>query len=144
MTNGTSSPHLELQRSLEELARVHAFVEAVVERSGWPAALIFPLQLCLEEAISNVIRHGAASGGETAIRVTLAERGEDRTVVACVEDEGAPFDPTAAPPAPPGRSLAELAKGGHGLGLMRRFAARVSYSRIGAKNRLVLEFGTAA
>src|ERR1700685_1266943 len=96
MDNGVSGSVLELPRHLEQVARLHAFVADVVARSGWPASLVFPVQLCLEEAGSNVLRHGAPGAADPAIRVTLGERG-DRMVVACVEDQGAPFDPTQVP-----------------------------------------------
>jgi anti-sigma regulatory factor (Ser/Thr protein kinase) len=135
-----TEPHrLVLRRDLAEMDLVRRFVEAVAQRSGWHSALIFPLQLCLEEAVSNVIRHGVVRCGVPEIRVSLGER-EDR-VVAWVEDDGEEFDPTGISPRPPVASLADNPVGGTGVRLMRQFATRMEYARVGPSNRLVLEFG---
>lgn len=135
----TGTHHLVLRRDIAEMSRVNRFIADVAQRSGWPATLIFPLQLCLEEAISNVIRHGVMRGGDSEIRVSLGERNDH--VVACVEDEGEAFDPTQFAPPPRPASLADIPVGGMGIHLMRKFTARLAYARIGSRNRLVLEFG---
>src|SRR5262245_27706355 len=83
---------LVLANDAAELGRLAGFVEACARRVVLPDKVSFAIQLCLEEAISNVIRHGAAAGAATWIVATLRrERGE---VTLCVEDNGAPFDPT--------------------------------------------------
>jgi serine/threonine-protein kinase RsbW len=135
-----AEPHrLVLRRDLAEMGLVTRFVEDVARRSGWQSALVFPLQLCLEEAVSNVIRHGVVRRGVPEIRVSLAER--DDRVVALVEDDGEAFDPTGIAPRPPVSSLADNPVGGTGVRLMRQFATRMEYARVGPSNRLVLEFG---
>ncbi len=134
----TGAHVLVVRRDLDELGGVNRFIEDVVRRAGWPASLIQPLQLCLGESVSNVIRHGVVGGGGAEIRVSLSERGG--RVIACVEDEGAAFDPTAVAPPPPLRSLADARVGGLGIHLMRQYSARMVYARVGPCNRLVLEF----
>ncbi|HUB96378.1 MAG TPA: ATP-binding protein [Stellaceae bacterium] len=138
--DGAETHRLVLRRDLAEMTRVARFVDDVVQRAGWRKALVFPLQLCLEEAVSNVIRHGVVRRGDPAIRVALADHGG--RVVASVEDDGEAFDPTAIPPQPIAPSLADCPTGGFGVGLMRRFAVRIAYARVGASNRLVFEFGS--
>jgi serine/threonine-protein kinase RsbW len=130
--------HLSLRRDLAEMSEVNRFIKDVVQRSGWPASLIFPLQLCLEETVSNVIRHGVVHGTDADIRLSLGER--EGRVVACVEDDGEEFDPTRFVPGPLPRSLADVHVGGMGVHLTRQYAARIAYVRVGPCNRLVLEF----
>jgi anti-sigma regulatory factor (Ser/Thr protein kinase) len=138
----TGSHHLSLRRDITELGQVNRFIEDVVQRSGWSAALIFPLQLCLEETVANVIRHGVVHDTASEIRLSLGER--EGRVVACVEDDGEEFDPTRFVPDPPPRALEDVPVGGMGIHLTRRFAERISYVRVGPCNRLVLEFGKGA
>ena len=128
---------LALRRDIGEIVRATAWMEGIAAQSAWPAAVIFRLQLCLEEAISNVIRHGrAASAGE----ILLSLEDQDERVTACVEDESDPFDPTQYPPLEPPSTIAGAKVGGFGIALMRRFATEVSYQRIGGRNRLRLVF----
>jgi anti-sigma regulatory factor (Ser/Thr protein kinase) len=44
-----------------------------------------------------------------------------------IEDDGAPFDPLAAPPPPAGGSLEEVQLGGLGIPMIRKLAARLAY-----------------
>ena len=51
-------PRLTLKSQLEDLTLVWPWVEAIADRYSVPADTQFAIQLCLEEALSNVIRHG--------------------------------------------------------------------------------------
>ena len=65
-------------------------------------------------------------------------------LVACLEDDGTPFDPTkVAPPQQP-TSLADARVGGLGVHLIRKLTTDMHYERIGGRNRLILEFGPSA
>ena len=128
---------LALHRDIAEVARATAWMEGIARQSAWSDALIFRLRLCLEEAISNIIRHGhGASTGE--ILLSLAE--QDERVTVCVEDESDAFDPTQQPSPKLPSTLAEATVGGFGIRLMRRYATTMSHQRVGARNRLVLVF----
>lgn len=143
MDHSLSGAHrLALRRDLSEIGLLNRFIEELAQASGWPARLIFTLQLCLEEAVANVIRHGSVRGGASAICVWVGERAD--RIIACVEDEGEAFDPTGFNSPPPPHSLPEASVGGMGIPLMRRFTTRIDYARVGPRNRLVLEFGKGA
>jgi anti-sigma regulatory factor (Ser/Thr protein kinase) len=49
---------LTLRSELVEVARVPPWVEKLAARHALPERTQFAMDLCLEEAISNVIRHG--------------------------------------------------------------------------------------
>jgi serine/threonine-protein kinase RsbW len=128
---------LVLRNDLAELDRLASWLE------GWadgnvPPDTSFALQLCLEEAVANIIMHGAVSKDGSEIAVELDHDGS--TLRASVEDGGRQFDPTGfAPPTPP-TSLASAKVGDLGIRLMRNFANGMRYERRGGRNRSTFWF----
>jgi anti-sigma regulatory factor (Ser/Thr protein kinase) len=114
------------------------WVDRFLQRVGASQETAFGLHLCLEEAVSNIIRHGGPL--EDGIRVTLCT-GEGG-VLARIEDDGPPFDPSEALPRRPPASLDDALPGGFGLPLMRGFASQIRYERVGSRNRLLLLLAT--
>ena len=94
----------------------------------------FRLELVLVETVTNIIEHGSVDDDEcSAIEVQVAC---DRTrIVAQVEDDGPPFDPTAAPVHRQPASLAEAPVGGLGLHLIRSYTEDWEYRRINQRNQ---------
>jgi serine/threonine-protein kinase RsbW len=129
---------LALRRDLSEIERATIWMENIAAQSAWPKTLIFRLRLCLEEAISNVIRHGRTEGATGEILLALEE--QDQRVTASVEDEGQAFDPTQHPVPERASSIEGTRLGGFGIHLMRRFATQLIYQRVGPRNRLLLMF----
>jgi anti-sigma regulatory factor (Ser/Thr protein kinase) len=128
--------HLAVRRDLADLAQIQPWVEQLAEAGGWSRGASFAVQLCLEEALANIIMHGAMPA-EDAIEVAVADPDGD-DIVLSVESRGTPFDSTGYPePAAPG-SLAEAGLGGQGIRLMRRFATSMRYERAGDRDRLEL------
>jgi anti-sigma regulatory factor (Ser/Thr protein kinase) len=99
--------------------------------------LSFALQLCLEEAVANVIMYGATDG-ELKIAIELERR--DRTLVVRIEDNGQPFDPTLVAPHPLPTTLKDAKIGDLGIHLVRSFASQMDYERRHGQNRLTLRF----
>jgi len=130
--------HLVLRRDLAEIARMAAWIDAQARILALSDGMIFRLQLCLEEAISNIVRHGIAPAGGEEIRLSLG--GRQTRVTAWVEDGGEAFDPLQIPPPEPATSIADAKPGGLGIHLMRQFATRIEYQRLGSRNRLIMDF----
>lgn len=127
-----------LRNDFAELGRLAAFVEDYARRVRLPPKATFAIELCLEEAVTNVIRHGAAEGRASSIVATLQR--EPDAVTLCIEDDGAPFDPTLVEPYVPPASLEEAKIGGLGLHLMREFSTYMRYERSADRNRLNMVF----
>lgn len=91
-------------------------------------------ELCLDELVTNVIRYGAAR----TLTVSVERAGLDLEIA--IEDDGRPFDPTAAvlPPLP--HTLEEAVPGGRGLLLVRSIAPTIRYERRDEANRVTLAF----
>jgi anti-sigma regulatory factor (Ser/Thr protein kinase) len=132
---------LILKSRLDELASLWAWVESLGAEYAIPADTQFAIQLCLEEALSNLIRHGYQGEPDHSIRVEFTA--QDGEVGFVVEDHAPPFDPLAADAAnsaPAPRSIDELPLGGRGIGLMRKFSAHIAYEPLDGGNRLTLRF----
>ena len=129
---------LTLHNDLAEVARVTAWAEEMATAAGLPRRTAYALQLCLEEAVTNIVTHAFAPGMRHSIEVVL--RRDATGFHAEITDDGRVFDPMShKPPAPP-TDLASVPVGGLGIKLMRRFADNVTYQRCGATNRLTLSF----
>ena len=127
---------LVLRNHLAELNRLAVWIEGWAQNSVFPD-VSFALQLCLEEAVANVIMYGGSDRG-LEIAVELERRGG--TLVARIEDNGQPFDPTQISPPPPASSLKDAKIGDLGIHLMRSFAGHLDYERRNGRNRLTLRF----
>jgi serine/threonine-protein kinase RsbW len=98
----------------------------------------FAVQLCLEEAVANVIMYGGASDERLEIMVEVERNGA--LLVARVVDNGREFDPTRVPAPSTPISLADAKVGDLGIHLMRSFASAMHYERRDGCNRLTLRF----
>jgi anti-sigma regulatory factor (Ser/Thr protein kinase) len=134
----TDARRLLLHRDLAELERLAVWIENWAARD-LSADLSFAVQVCLEEAVANIMMYSAAKDAPLEIVVEVEHK--DKALVARIEDNGSAFDPTqvARPPVP--ASLAEAKVGHLGIHLMRSFASGMHYERHDSRNRLTMRFG---
>lgn len=105
---------------------------AFVADHAIPEASAARLLVCVDELVSNVLRHGACDRDAC---VTLELRREGDGIELAITDDCPPFDPLARP-AFSGPDAAS--GGGVGLELVRRWAHGMTYERAGEENRLVV------
>jgi anti-sigma regulatory factor (Ser/Thr protein kinase) len=107
---------------------------------GIPAEPLWRLDLCVTEALANVIAHGGAGAGSRPICLRLDVRrgasGGEASVT--VSDGGTAFDPLTAPPKARPRTLAEAEPGGQGLPMLRQFSDALDYSYSEGQNHLTI------
>jgi anti-sigma regulatory factor (Ser/Thr protein kinase) len=134
---------LVVRADLDEFPQLVEWTEGFARRLELPASTSYAMQLCLEEAFSNIVRHALFGRSDKAdqdkdVRLTLARH--DGAVVLTIEDSAAAFDPltVAAPTAP--ASIEDAVVGGQGIHLMRKFSQRMEYERRDGMNRLRLHF----
>src|SRR5579864_4095298 len=137
--NDTTGERLNLRSRISELTQLHPWIERLALRHKIPANTQFAMNLCLEEAISNIIRHGYSGDPDHSIVIWFTSPREDYFVFV-VEDEAPPFNPVELPELPPLNSLEELAIGGQGVRLLRRFADALEYQATPSGNRLSIGF----
>lgn len=103
----------EMSRTLDEA------VDAMV-RYGWvDGDLRFRARLCLEEALTNAIRHGNRGNETLRVRLEIEQDGDLCRIR--VSDQGNGFCPENVPGPKPDQL------GGRGVCIMRRYMEDVSY-----------------
>jgi len=133
----TSARRLLLYGDLAELKRLAIWLEGWAMRD-LSASLSFAVQVCLEEAVANIIMYSTTTDDRLEIVVEVEHR--DQTLVARIEDNGSAFDPTQVPRPSVPASLAEAQVGNLGIHLMRSFASGLHYERRDSRNRLTMQF----
>ena len=129
---------LTLRNDLAEVARATAWANDIATAARLSPRTVYALQLCLEEAVTNIIKHAFEPGTRHAIQVELWR--DDTGFQAEITDDGRAFDPLAHEPSQQPPDLASAPVGGLGIKLMRSFADNVTYHRCGARNRLIFSF----
>ncbi len=121
-----------------DLRDLSAWCRAWAAAAGLSRDGSFGVELCLNEAVTNVVQHGAADKATVAIDVRLETCvGGVRMVIA---DNAAAFNPIEYPIRPLPPSLADMRTGGLGILLIRTYAHMVDYRREGDRNVLMLTF----
>jgi serine/threonine-protein kinase RsbW len=129
---------MRIRNDSGELDKLTRWIIGACDAARLSKKTAFAVQLCLDEAVANILEHGEGSARASAIAADL-ERSESEVVLA-IEDDGGPFDPSliAAPQTP--QTLEAASSGGRGIHLIRQFSSRMEYIRAGGRNRLRLTF----
>jgi len=135
----TTRERLELRSRMSELAQIFPWIERLASRHAIPANTQFAMNLCLEEVLSNIIRHGYSGQAGHSIAVRFASPRKDYYIFS-VEDEAPPFNPVEAPELPALNALDDTGVGGQGIRLLRRFADALEYQSTPTGNRLSIGF----
>jgi anti-sigma regulatory factor (Ser/Thr protein kinase) len=126
-----SKVSIAIGNTIPEMARVVDLVDRFAAVHGIPQAIGNDLNLCLDELLNNTIAYGYDDKGNHSIVVTLSLT--DDRLIAEIQDDGKPFDPREATPAPKG-SLQSRKIGGLGLHIVTTLMDEVGYSRVGRQN----------
>lgn len=128
---------IALKNTIEEITRLHTFVEEVGETYELPMKVVMNLNLALEEAVTNIIMYAYPPKQTAQIYLTAKE--QDGRLVFILTDSGQPFDPTQVPDADVTQAADDRKIGGLGIFLIRKIMNEVKYERIDEKNVLTLE-----
>lgn len=121
-----------------EFRRASAWLEECCGKQAVPAEQIARLDLCLNEALANVLKHGGAGAGRSGIRLGLGLSASDGVSTARLEvtDAGVPFNPLEHVVRPPPASLDDAEPGGLGIAMLRIHADQLDYEHSAGFNRL--------
>ena len=110
-----------------------AFVGEVAAASGFDEREVSQIRLALEEAATNVIRHGFEPGERSTIEVEVKLVPEG--VIVALRDQGLPFDPSLLPVYNPAGSGGDPLGPGLGTYLMYRSVDEVAYQNLGRRGK---------
>src|SRR5215831_9567889 len=128
---------LTLGSTLSEIARIPQWLESLASRDGIPERTRFVMDLCLEEVLSNIVRHGYADAPHHTILVIYRNPRKD-TFTLTVEDEAPLFNPLLIQDEPVPRLLDEISEGGRGIHLLKQFSDAIEYEPTPSGNRLTI------
>src|ERR1700680_5007653 len=111
-----------LRHGLPDIAQLPAWIEGLSSRHSIPRDLQFAIDLCLEEAVSNIIRHGYDEAGRFPVTIGFPMPCTGYFVFV-IEDEAPAFNLLDAPELPAMNPVDEDRIGGQGIRLMRGFAS---------------------
>jgi anti-sigma regulatory factor (Ser/Thr protein kinase) len=131
---------LELPAKLSAMDRLPEWIEGVLQGRSIDDRMQFAIHLCLEEAVSNIIRHGYAGDGEQAVVTIGCVAMPGGQLVFTIEDSAPRFNPLDAPDTPLLDADGEIPVGGRGIRLLRGFAGSLDYEATTTGNRLRIGF----
>ena len=105
MCANKAEARLTLKSQIQDLALLWPWLDALALEYKIPANTLFAINLCLEEAISNVIRHGYAGQPNNTITVDCTPAAEN-WLTFIVEDSAPHFAPADSDPATARESIA--------------------------------------
>jgi len=125
---------LKLRNDIDEIPRLHGFIQTLSDDINLDHAQAMSLNLALEEAVSNVMLYAYPEGTEGQVEVEAAIL-DDRLEFK-VSDSGVAFDPTVARAPDLTADLKDRPIGGLGIFLVKRIMDQVTYTRENGKNIL--------
>ena len=108
------------------------WADEVGSRQGLSKATCYAIQVCLEEALANLVLHARAANASKDIVVDLKIESADATIT--ITDDCVPFDISCLPPL----RLQDMRVGGNGLRLLHDFSNGLTYQRTGERNELTI------
>lgn len=122
-----------------EITRLHDFIEAAGEESGWNPGTLYSVALAAEEAISNIINHSRPAKSDSRINIVIEE--DESSIKLTIKDSGKEFDPFEnAPEVDTCAPASDRKAGGLGIFLIRKLSSEASYRRGENKNILEIIF----
>jgi anti-sigma regulatory factor (Ser/Thr protein kinase) len=135
----SAAESLILESRLSEISRIQPWIEELASLHAIPDRTCYAMNLCLEEVVSNIVRHGHSSESSDPVKVNFQpHRGGFYALV--VEDTAPPFNPLLVPDPHAPRSLDEMSGGGQGIHLLKQFADEIEYQGLPNGNRLIISF----
>ena len=127
---------LIVENQMSELTKVADFLDNLGEEWGITAALVFSLNLVLEEALTNIVLYGFDDGNQHTIEIDFDKDGDELTIT--LIDDGVQYDPTLKADPDLTLSAEERPIGGLGIFLIKKIMDKVEYQHKENKNFLIL------
>jgi len=127
---------ITLNNDISELDSLHEHLEEFGIINNLDKNVMFPINLALDELITNSISYGFHDDKEHIIQITVSLKNDE--LVALVEDDGIPFNPLESPEPDINVPAEERKIGGLGIHLVRKLTDGIRYARKGNKNYVTI------
>ena len=118
------------------LSAVRSFIVGVLRQSGYNEDSVNDIELCADEAVTNVVEHAYQYDPKKVFTVELVMEKEVLRII--VRDQGKPFDPRAQGQVDLEQHINERRTGGLGRFLIGSFMDSVDYQRENNENVLTM------
>lgn len=138
MLVAAKSSEMAVQASEGDVRAASAWLEKVCGEAEVPADQVFRLDLCLNEALANIIYHGGPSARTAPVLLSLCfgDETKGRQARLSVSDTGKAFNPLTATVPKQATSLADAMPGGLGLTMISCYCDRLEYAFLEGRNQL--------
>lgn len=133
----TNNFELQIFNELTELRRMSEWLHHACENLDLPGTLALNLDLCANEAVTNIIHYGYKDHDRHEIHIRL-ELKENQTLCLTIQDDGIPFNPFETLPPAPFDSIENAKIGGLGIHLIRSLMDECNYRRFKDQNIVTL------
>lgn len=128
---------ITLNNQYEEVERLAHVVEDFCTRNHVSEEMIYPLNVVLDEVVTNIIKYAWDDRSRHTLRADL--KIQNHVFVAMVEDDGRPFNPIEVEDIDVTTSIEERQIGGLGLHFVKALMDTLEYKRSNQKNKLILK-----
>jgi serine phosphatase RsbU (regulator of sigma subunit)/anti-sigma regulatory factor (Ser/Thr protein kinase)/transposase len=128
--------HLRVPGEERHLAEIRDFVQEAGEKLLIPNKVLANTKLAVDEACTNVVKHGYKGGGAGDIDVTIVGNGREFSIE--IRDTGTNFDLRSVRSPDLKMYVETRRKGGLGVFLMNQLMDEVRYSGSGGRNTLTM------
>jgi serine/threonine-protein kinase RsbW len=128
---GAESNELTIPGRYEQIQAACQFLAEGAEAAGLDEQAVFHVELCCDEACTNIIEH--AYGGEDVGDITVGYHVKGNSFVITIRDNGGSFEPENVPPPQsvssgnPKDTVKNLQVGGLGIHFMRQLMDDVQF-----------------
>jgi len=127
----------ELQRDLSELKVLCEHLINFGQITGLSKDCITEMNICLDEAFTNIVSYGFTDDMEHLIKFTIDW--DNDVLILRVEDDGIPFNPLAQKDPEIATDLLNIKVGGLGIHIIKKLMDDICYRRNQGKNKLILK-----
>lgn len=133
---GEFRTELTIQGSIEQLERIRGFVSKAAEAFGFEEREGYKIVLAVDEACSNIIRHGLEKNSDEKLHIIIQT--SDNRFTVTVNDNGKKYDIRTHPLPDMETYFAAKQSGGLGIKLIRSLVDEIEYEHSNGENKLVL------
>jgi serine/threonine-protein kinase RsbW len=129
--------HLKLPAKSENLDIIRKFVAGIAENVGFNEDEIYQIELAVDEACANVVRHAYRGIDVPHPEILVTVRTRKNGIEISIADRGKGFDPDKLPTPDMDEYLKKMKPGGLGVHLIKSLMDKVTFSiKPGVRNEV--------